>query len=374
MRFKLLRFARFRTFSVSGAILALGLLAPFASDGYARQSPTWIMAPDVQLTAASFLNHPEVVTVYTASSKGRPERPDKKPHPSSSPPPAMGEQSGALTFTAMEGESNPHDQTITVTNTGGGTLSWTVSENASWLSVTPTSGTTTTETDAVTVRVNTAGLLSETYDAVITLSTIAPTVTSQQMVVTLILSPASATIGPSPTSLVFPGIEGGSNPTSQRLEIKNIGKGTLNWSASASEAWLTFSPTAGTTTTEIDSITVSANAAGMQAGSYTTTITVTDPVASNSRVDIPVTLVLSAPQSGTAELTWLPNTESNLAGYRVHIGTTTGNYLLPIDVGNATSHKLTGLSPGQTYYFAVTAYNTSGIESGYSNEASKSIP
>jgi hypothetical protein len=363
-----------RALSLGCALMVVAFLAPYPCDAHAGQSLAWNTPPGVRLATASFLGRPGAVRAYAvASSKGRPEKTDKKPHPSS-PSPAMGEQSTVLTFTAMEGESNPHDQTITVTNTGGGTLSWTVSENASWLSVTPTSGTTTTETDAVIVSVNTAGLLSATYDAVITLATVAPTVTSQQILVTLILSPASATIGPSPTSLVFPGIEGGSNPTSQRLEIKNTGKGSLNWSGSASAAWLTFSPTAGTTTTEIDSIIVSANAAGMKAGSYTTTITVTDPAASNSPIDIPVTLVISAPQSGTVELTWLPNTESDLAGYRVHIGTTSGSYHLPIDVGNTTTHKMTGLSPGQTYYFSVTAYNTSGYESGYSNEASKSIP
>ncbi len=36
----------------------------------------------------------------------------------------------------------------------------------------------------------------------------------------------------------------------------------------------------------------------------------------------------------------------------------------------ATAYDLTGLTEGQTYYIAVTAYNTSNGESGYSSEVS----
>jgi len=71
-----------------------------------------------------------------------------------------------------------------------------------------------------------------------------------------------------------------------------------------------------------------------------------------------------------AILSWNANSESDLAGYKVYYGTSSGNYGNPIDVGNQTTYTVTGLT-GSTYYFAVTAYNTSGTESGYSNEVSK---
>jgi len=41
-----------------------------------------------------------------------------------------------------------------------------------------------------------------------------------------------------------------------------------------------------------------------------------------------------------------------------------------IDVGNITTYTLTGLTQGQTYFIALTAYDTSHNESGYSNEVS----
>ncbi|MBM3149383.1 MAG: hypothetical protein FJZ88_05055, partial [Chloroflexi bacterium] len=67
-------------------------------------------------------------------------------------------------------------------------------------------------------------------------------------------------------------------------------------------------------------------------------------------------------------LAWDPNTESNLAGYRVYYGTTSGTYGTPTNVGNVTTYTLTNLTLAQTYFIAVTAYDTSNNESGYSNE------
>jgi hypothetical protein len=81
----------------------------------------------------------------------------------------------------------------------------------------------------------------------------------------------------------------------------------------------------------------------------------------------------------TATLSWTApgastdgSTQTDLSGYNVYYGTSSGTYGVPINVGNVTSYTLNGLGTG-TYYFAVTAYNTSGIESGFSNEVSKSF-
>jgi hypothetical protein len=70
-------------------------------------------------------------------------------------------------------------------------------------------------------------------------------------------------------------------------------------------------------------------------------------------------------------LAWNANTESDLVGYKVHVGTASGVYtLLNVDVGNVTSFTVTGLALGDVYYFAVTAYDAGGSESGVSNEVS----
>ena len=69
-------------------------------------------------------------------------------------------------------------------------------------------------------------------------------------------------------------------------------------------------------------------------------------------------------------LAWDPNTEPDLAGYWVYYGTSSGIYPLSIDVDNLTTYTVSDLEEGQTYYFAVTAYDFSGNESDFSNEVS----
>ncbi len=79
----------------------------------------------------------------------------------------------------------------------------------------------------------------------------------------------------------------------------------------------------------------------------------------------------------TAVLSWDPNTESNLAGYKLYYkadsstppfdGTGAVEGASPIDVHNQTTTTVSGLDPSRTYYFVVTAYNTAGLESIYSS-------
>ena len=85
--------------------------------------------------------------------------------------------------------------------------------------------------------------------------------------------------------------------------------------------------------------------------------------------------------NGSATLTWQPPTErtdgtplTDLAGYRILYGTSPGNYTTKISVTNPglTSYVVNNLSQG-TWYFVMTAYDTTGEESDYSDVGSKSI-
>jgi len=75
--------------------------------------------------------------------------------------------------------------------------------------------------------------------------------------------------------------------------------------------------------------------------------------------------------SQAAEITvaWDPNTEATLAGYKLYYGTASRTYtsVIPIDK-TTTSATVGGLQEGTTYYFAATAYDTTGNESDFSSE------
>jgi Fibronectin type III domain len=76
--------------------------------------------------------------------------------------------------------------------------------------------------------------------------------------------------------------------------------------------------------------------------------------------------------SAGVTLAWNPNSESNLAGYRIQYGTAPGIHPATLDAGNQTTYTVSGLGPG-TYYFVVLAYDASGLQSPPSNEVSVTI-
>ncbi|MEZ5329490.1 MAG: cadherin-like domain-containing protein [Verrucomicrobiales bacterium] len=66
----------------------------------------------------------------------------------------------------------------------------------------------------------------------------------------------------------------------------------------------------------------------------------------------------------TVKLAWDPNPESDdVTGYRVYYGTVEGIYPNDVDAGNTTNATVSGLIDGRKYFFVVTAYNASGLES-----------
>ncbi|MFW6180502.1 MAG: fibronectin type III domain-containing protein [Spirochaetota bacterium] len=73
-------------------------------------------------------------------------------------------------------------------------------------------------------------------------------------------------------------------------------------------------------------------------------------------------------------LAWDPNPEPDIDCYYLHYGTSSGNYEATVNAGDTTTYSVSGLQPGATYYFAVTACNTTGLESGYSNEVTHTVP
>lgn len=75
----------------------------------------------------------------------------------------------------------------------------------------------------------------------------------------------------------------------------------------------------------------------------------------------------SLAQKASVTLTWDPVPEAGVK-YRIYWGTASRSYTNLLDSGLAVTNTVTNLLDGQTYFFAVTAYSTNGLESDYSNE------
>jgi hypothetical protein len=83
-----------------------------------------------------------------------------------------------------------------------------------------------------------------------------------------------------------------------------------------------------------------------------------------------------AASSSTVALSWEAPTQNtngttitDLAGYKIHYGTASSNYTQTVAVKNAgLTRYVVDTLPTGTYYFAITAYNTQGMESALSGE------
>jgi hypothetical protein len=97
-------------------------------------------------------------------------------------------------------------------------------------------------------------------------------------------------------------------------------------------------------------------------------------------------LLLALPgvvQAGSVMLAWDPSVSTDVAGYHVYWGGASGTYTNVVDAlrytnvvdaPRFTQATISGLTEGATYFFAATAYDSSGRESGFSNEVNYTLP
>jgi len=146
---------------------------------------------------------------------------------------------------------------------------------------------------------------------------------------------------------------------------------TLRFGIANKPAWATFDIVTGR---------LSGTPAATDAGTYANVvISVSDGTASAT---LPAfSIVVMAPVSGIAELTWTAPTQNedgtaltNLAGYKLRYGQSPSalTQVLDIPAAGTTSARVEGLTSG-TWYFTLASYTNNGVESVPTGAVSKTI-
>jgi hypothetical protein len=81
-----------------------------------------------------------------------------------------------------------------------------------------------------------------------------------------------------------------------------------------------------------------------------------------------------AAATASVNLAWSASSGSTVAGYHLYVGPNSQNYTNMVDTGISTNGTVPGLVVGNTYSFAVTAYDITGLESPFSTPITYTIP
>lgn len=188
-----------------------------------------------------------------------------------------------LQFNFAPGGTVPDAQTVSVASSPAGqSFGATASSTGGWLAVSTNSSVTPA---TLTVTVAPQGLAQGTYNGQITVTSGGFT---EIVTVTLVVQPFTLTV--SPSALTFDAQPGGSAPANQTVSVSSVPPGTnFSVTTSASARWLSASASSGRTPA---TVTVSVDPAGLDAGTYTGSITVT---AQGQTQSVAVTLNVARP-------------------------------------------------------------------------------
>ena len=259
----------------------------------------------------------------------------------------------SVTQNSLDFGTSEVNLTFGINNTGTGTLSWDIEDDQDWITVNPDSGSTTTETDIITVTVDRTGLNPGSYSGNVYITSNGGNTTigiSMEMAEEPVLSVTQ-------NSLDF-----GTAETSLTFGITNTGTGTLNWDIEDDQDWITVNPDSGSTTTETDIITVTVDRTGLDPGSYSGNVYITSNGGSATigiSMEISEEPVLSVTQNsldfGTAE--------TNLTFGINNTGTGTLNWDIEDDQDWITVNPDSGSTTTETDIITVTVDRT-GLDPG----------
>lgn len=206
-----------------------------------------------------------------------------------------------IALTAVKGGANPDNQSVTITNSGSGSMAYSVgAASQTWLSVVGGGNGTLTAGQSATLAlaINTSGLSKGPHSATVQVS--APGATEAPKTVTVNLTIQAPIIVVTPATLTFSASQG-SNPATQTITVRNDGDAPLTFTPSVTSStpdnWLSVSPAGPSTVPANGSLqlTVTVDSDQLAAGSgYTGSITIADATAGSSPQVVNVSLTVEA--------------------------------------------------------------------------------
>jgi hypothetical protein len=150
-----------------------------------------------------------------------------------------------------------------------------------------------------------------------------------------------------------------------------VSAGTQQFSATLSgtpDKRVTWSTSAGTIT--------SSGSFTAPAPSQLTTVYVKATSTAEPTKSATATVTITPATQHIVDLNWNGSTSTNISGYNVYRGMTSAGPYAKINAGLVASTLYTDSSvvSGQTYYYTVTAVDSSGAESGYSSQTQAVVP
>jgi hypothetical protein len=254
-----------------------------------------VSIPQVTLTAASGDSLVVKVVAYDARGGRSSDSPASdtlrflpaaaNPTPAT-PAAALTVSTTSLTASSAQGQ-NASSQSFTVRNSGGGVLSYLLAYSQPWIVLGASSGSATTETDTIPVSFTTAGLPAGSYTGTITVvQTGTPTLEKYVTVSLRVTAPPVTPVGSLPaaapskpptlelsTATLDVSTGPSQDPSKQVFTVRNGGDGSLVYSVTVDQSWLSVSPASGNSSGEADSLSVSFATARMPAGLYRATLT-----------------------------------------------------------------------------------------------------
>lgn len=264
--------------------------------------------------------------------------------------------------------TSQNDLSITMSNTGTGTINWNANSTDGWISIVPSSGSITNSAVTTSVRVIRAGLPPNNLNGSVVFSSNG----GNQTVSVKMNIPAVPVLSLIPTAIDF-----GTADSIRSIQLSNIGTGTLNWNIVSNQSWLTVSNAQGTNSSVVS---VNIHRGNLSQGTYSGILSFTSNggnIQANVLMTVPAPqppdpVTLSNPSNITinsCKLNWTSSSASDFVSYKVFQSSSadvneTSTLVTTITNSATTNYAVNGLSGSTAYYFRIYVVSSKGISAG----------